>query len=265
MKSKRMHARKSLKSRLSGLPAYLLIFVVVSIAFYALIDKLAGLYDDLGLLISFKQTSFGIYVAGISIGYLTIALLAILVPTLIASRRALHFRMSRTKSFAVVVFALVCGAAFAASQTSILQPYPNHISDTSGDFTLNVYYGDTSFRAGSNISLEYQLNNNHYTTTVYYLNFGGQFSMVFYNSLGQQINAFKVPISFVLSKGQTNVAFIPGQTWSTILSWNGSINNTSTLAPTGSYTLASYAVLQDANASLYVLLQTSNLSISFVN
>ena len=266
MKSRRMFTKKPLSSRIVPLPAYLLIFVIVSVAFYAVLDKLANLNDDLGILISFNRNSFGYYLGAISIGYLSIGLVIILVALTIASHRRNHFRMSNSKAFVVVVLALILGGALAASQAGAISPsFPNHISDSSGGFTLNAYYGPTSFSAGKNISIQYILKNDAYTNTLYYLYFGGQFSMVFHNLLGQQVSAFKVPISFKLNPGQTSIEFVPGETWTTILSWNGSINNTSTLAPTGNYTLASYAVLQDANVSLYVVLQTPNITVSFIN
>jgi hypothetical protein len=266
MKSKRLFSKKPLSRRLVSLPPYLLIFVLVSVAFYATIDKLANLNDNLGILISFNRNPFGFYFGAISIGYLTIGLVVILVSVMISSHRTNLFRLSKVKGFVVIVLALILGGALAASQAGEISPsFPNHISDSGGGFTLNVYYGTTSFSMGKNISIQYILKNDAYTNTLYYLYFGGQFSMVFHNSLGQQVSAYKVPISFKLNPGQTSIEFVPGETWTTILSWNGSINNTSTLAPTGNYTLASYAVLQDANVSLYIVLQTPNITVSFNN
>jgi hypothetical protein len=265
LRSRRFSGRFGRRSLLADLPIYLLIFVLVAIASYGSIDKIAKLGDGLGLLVSFNKSQFGLYLDGVSIGYLTIALVVVLLVIVISNNRKSPIRLTSKGVSAVVVLALVCGAAFAVSQTQTPSPWPNHISNTSGDFTLNIYYGPTYFRAGNNISLEYVLTNNAYTTTVYYLDFGGQFSMVFYNSHGQIVKAYKAPISFQLSQGQDYIAFVPGQTWTKLLSWNGDINNTSGFAPSGNYTLASYAVLQDANASLYVVLNTKNLTIGFNN
>jgi hypothetical protein len=236
---------------------------LVSVAVYGIVDWVAKLKDGLGLLVSFSRTAFGIYIGGISIGYLTISLLVIFGLLAALSARTFDLRISKTAVLTAFLLALICGTLLSATQISTAQSFPNHLSTTNDGFTLSVDYGPTSFSAGNTISMNYQLNNDNYSMTSYYLNFGGQFSMVFYNSTGQQIKAFKVPISFQMNPGQTNIAFVPGQKWITVLSWNGEINSTGSLAPTGNYTLASYAVLQDANASMYVLLNTQNLTVEF--
>lgn len=262
-----LRKRKPISKRLRSFPGYLLIFAIVLISTYAMIDKLAHLDDNLGLLISFKPTVFGVYVGGISFGYLSIGILLALGVATIASRHAYGLHFSMTKVSVVLVLGLLLGTAVAETQTAKLQPvWLNHVSDSSGGFTLNVYYNSTTFTNGNNVTFEYILKNDAYTTTLYYIYFGGQFSMVFYNSTGQQVTAFKVPISFLLAQGQDSIAFASGQTWTTLLSWDGSVskNGTSSFAPAGNYTLASYAVLQDANASLYVVLHTPDLHINLV-
>ena len=260
----RKFLRKSKRLNLRSISLYLLILVLVSVVFYGVLDRVANLGDGLGFLVSFSRTPFGLDIGAVSIGYLTIALLLILVAIILANRR-LPIHMSKSGVATMIVLSLILGGAFAAFQVPVGHQWPNKISDSGEGFTLNVEYGPISFRAGDNITLNYVLDNDNYSSTDYYLNFGGQFSMVFYDSAGHIIKAFKVPISFQLSQGQNNIAFVPGQSWTTILSWGGNINDTSTLAPTGNYTLASYAVLQDANQNLYVDLNTRNLTIQFNN
>jgi len=91
--------------------------------------------------------------------------------------------------------------------------------------------------------------------------------MVFYNSTGKQVVASNAPIAFNRLPNQYNVALQPGEVWSTSLEWDGlvtPVNGSRYMAPPGEYTLASYAVLQDANASLYVELHTPSIPITLI-
>ena len=130
-----------------------------------------------------------------------------------------------------------------------------------------VNYNSTTLTLGNNLTLKYTLTDNSFYLTTPFYYFGGQFSMVFYNSLGKQVVAFSAPITFARNASQYMVALQPGQTWSTKLQWDGlviPVNASRYMAPVGDYTLASYAVLQDANASLYVELQPQTIPITLV-
>jgi hypothetical protein len=115
--------------------------------------------------------------------------------------------------------------------------------------------------------MRYVLTDDSYKLVTPYIYFGGQFSMVYYNSTGKQVVAFRAPITFKLTSSQYNVGLQPGERWDTLLSWDGTViplNGTRYLASPGEYSLASYAVLNDVNASLYVVLHPPDIGVRIV-
>jgi hypothetical protein len=140
--------------------------------------------------------------------------------------------------------------------------------DSGQGFRFVVYYNSTTLTIGKNLTFKYVLTDDSYQLVTPYYLFGGQFSMVFFNSTGGQVVAFRAPITFTLTNLTTSVELNPGEVWSSLLSFNGtiiSLKGTRSIIRPGSYSLSSYAVLQDANASLYVDLHPPGISIGVVS
>jgi hypothetical protein len=259
--------KKPASAWLYNLPVYLSVYLAAVVGIYTVLDKVAHLDDGAGLLISFRPSPYGVHLGVVSIGYLTIALAAIFVVGLLFRSRAYHTRVSRAGIMTFVVLALITGGIVGATQTAPLAPPSKYHASASADgFTMGVYYNATTVTVGKNLTFDYYLIDNSYSSTLYYQYYGGEFSMVISNSSGT-VEAMHAPISFSLSTGQDYVEFSPGETWSALLSWNGVVtdNGTSRDALPGSYTLSSYAVLQDGNVSLYADMQTANVAINVTN
>jgi hypothetical protein len=260
--------KKPASAWLLNLPVYLLVYLAALVCIYAIIDKLASLDDSAGLLFSFRPSPYGIFLGAISIGYLTIALLGVLLVGLLFRQRSYHKKISKSAVIAFVVLAVISCSIISVTQTAPLPPQTKyHVSASSGGFTMGVYYNSTELIVGKNLTFDYYLIDNSYSSTLYYQYYGGEFDMVFSNSSGATVQALHAPISFLLGAGQQYVEFHPGETWNAPLAWDGviSANGTSRDAPPGNYILSSYAVLQDGNTSLYVDIQTANVAINLTN
>jgi hypothetical protein len=246
---------------------FLFIVYGVSAFVYILLLHYLRPPNPLPLVASLGSTSYGISIGGISIGYLTIALLLSLAAASVwAWSRGSTLSMAGVS--AAVFVGLLLAAVFTAVSTVSSPPaWKYSVQDSLQGFTLEVYYNTTILYLGQNLTLKYVLADNSYSLTTPYNLFGGQFSMVFYNSTGGQVVAFRSPITFEVSGSQEYVQLAPGERWITSLGWNGTIfgaNDTRSIALPGTYTLASYVALQDANVSLYAVLHPENISVSIL-
>jgi len=216
------------------------------------------------LIASLDRSTQGLFLGAFSLGFFSVFLISLLVASsaLLMTKRSASLGMPGLG--AAIVAGLVVGASFTLIPTTQQQPQLQSVQDSSGGFTLVVYYDSTTLTIGKNLTMRYVLSDNSYQLVTPYYLFGGQFSMVFYDSTGKQAVAFRAPVTFKLTPSQYYVALQPGESWSTLLSWNGTIipaNGTRYLASPGEYSLASYAVLDDVNASLYVVLHPPDIHV----
>lgn len=245
----------------------LILYVAFVLSFVLVLRR----FNDGGLgwyIASVDETQTGLNLGVFTLGYPSLVVLtALAIATAVSFMRSgLH--LSASRAAAVLVIGLVLGASaggvYVAGRT-----WPYHVQVSSGGFSLIVYYNSTTLVLGKNLVMKYVAEDNSYSmTTKYYYLFGAQFSMVFYNSTGAQVVAFRAPITFDLPASNYIVSLQPGEVWSTLLVWNGTIigvNGTRTVAKPGNYELASYAVFQDANVSLYVDLQAPEIPVTIVS
>lgn len=235
---------------------------------YVLLIRFVSVPDSIGIVESLKPSPYGFGFGSYSMGYVSAVLLVFLLLLSVWQRKRKVW-ISSTGAASMLLIGVILGSTFAAVSASIPpREWLHSEQDSAQGFTLTVFYNSTTVTLGRNLTMRYTLTDNSYTLTTPYYLFGGQFSMVFYNSTGGQAVAFRAPISFSMSANQYMVQLQPGETWSTLLEWDGLIvpvNGSSYMAPPGSYTLDSYAVLQDANVSLYVVLNPPSIPISVVN
>ncbi|MDE1854004.1 MAG: hypothetical protein KGI38_09730 [Thaumarchaeota archaeon] len=265
----KFHVRSGHRNR--GLPANLpVVFLgayALALLLYATLILFAVVPDSLGVVESLKNSPYGLELGGYSIGYLSILVMVVLAFISIWGRKG-RIWISKSGAASMVILGLILGSSFAAVSTSV--PPRNwlyNVQDSEQGFNLTVFYNSTTLTLGKNLTMRYTLTDDSYSLTTPYYLFGGQFSMVFYNSTGKQVVAFRAPIAFAREADQHTVKLEPGETWSTLLDWDGLIiplNGSSYMASPGHYNLASYAALQDANASLYVVLHPSNITVSVV-
>ncbi|MDG6982816.1 MAG: hypothetical protein JRM74_05105 [Nitrososphaerota archaeon] len=251
----------------SGVPVILLGGYALGLGVYGALLWFSAVPDTLPAFESLKGSAYGVWAWGFSLGYVSIVLIAILAGlSVLGFRRGA--RLTTAGAGAMLILGLVVGASFGAVSAAMVPgPWPYSVQDSQQGFTLTVYYNSTVLNLGTNLTMKYTLTDNSYSLTTPYYLFGGQFSMVFYNSSNAQVVAFRAPVSFKPTLSTDLVQLAPGDTWTTLLGWNGTIfsaNGTRRIAPTGDYNLASYVALQDANMtpSLYVVLHPSNLTVT---
>ena len=240
----------------------------LALLLYFILVRFSEVPDSLSLVESLKPSAYGLGVGSYSIGYLSIFVLV--VSALLAARwRRRKTFVSKTGAVVVLLLGMLLASSFSVVSFSLPSSKSLYsVQDSGQGFTLTVSYNSTVVTLGTNLTFRYVLTDNSYTLSTPYYLFGGQFSMVVYNSAGKQAVAFRAPITFVRQPSQYSVQLQPGETWSTSLVWDGLIvptNASSYMAPPGAYTLSSYAVLQDANVSLYVVLNPPNIPITVVS
>lgn len=264
----RPRRKRSAGSVTKSLPLFLLILFVAAVAFYLVTESVLHFTGALPFIGSLAASSQGIYVGGISLGFLSIVVVFILVVLSVTMRVREGISVSWAGAGAAVVTGLLLGMGFTMVPTPQANPWPYSVKYSAQGFTFVVYYNSTTLIIGKNLTVKYVLTDDSYQLVTPYYLFGGQFSMVFFNSTGGQAVAFRAPISFRITSSTVNVELAPGEMWSTILGFNGTIiseNGTHSTIKPGGYTLSSYAVLQDANASLYVDLHPSDIHIDITN
>jgi hypothetical protein len=255
------------KGRLGSLALLLLVLYLAFLIAYVLILKRSNVGGTGWYIASLAKSSPGVNLGVFTLSYPSVAILVVLsIATLISALKGIiHFSAPRIA--VVFIIGLVLGALMGGAY-SAGEVWPYHVQVSSGGFSLTVYYSSTTLILGKNFTVKYVARDVSYKlTTPYYYFFGAQFSMVFYNSTGDQIVGFRAPITFNLSASNYIITLEPGEVWSTLLVWNGTIigaNGTRSVAKPGIYQLASYAVFQDANVSLYVELQAPNISVTVV-
>ncbi len=247
----------------SGVALFLLLAYVVSLLVYLAVLAYGRLPSPISLVASVGPSPYGVPLGPVSLGYLSIVLVVLLgLASWPKERRDRHApSMSVVASAALV--GLLLGSVLSIASTA---PAVATIQDSGQGFTFAVNYGPTTVPLGQNFTAQYVLTDNSYSLTTPSFFFGGQFSMVFNNTAGEQVVAFRSHINFSTPNGPQYVQLRPGEVWKTTLRWNGTVfstNGTSHVVPSGSYTLISYAVIQDGNASLYVLLHPSDISVVF--
>ncbi|MDG6941418.1 MAG: hypothetical protein JRN34_00630 [Nitrososphaerota archaeon] len=232
---------------------------------FAILIRFAVVPDSISLVESLKPSPYGIGVGSYSLGYVSVFVLGISTLLAVWGRKGRGI-VSTPGAIAVFLLGTLLASSFSAVSFSIApSKWVYSVQDSAQGFTLIVSYNSTVVTQGTNLTIHYALTDNSYTLSTPYYLFGGQFSMVFYNSTGKQVVAFRAPITFTRNASQYTVQLQPGEVWSTNLEWDGLIvptNASSYMAPPGAYTLSSYAVLQDANASLYVVLNPHNIPIT---
>lgn len=235
---------------------------------YALLMRFAAIPDSIAAVESLRPSPYGFGVGAYYLGYVSLLVIVTLALLSVWQRKGKAW-FSVTGAAAILALGIVLGSSFAVASVSVPSQSPlQSVQDSEHGFTLNVYYNSTTVTLGRNLTMRYTLTDDSYTLSTPYYLFGGQFSMVFYDSAGNQTVAFRAPITFSRQANQYTVLLQPGETWSTLLQWDGLIiplNGSSYMAAPGAYSLQSYAVLQDANASLYVVLHPTSIPISVVS
>lgn len=259
--------RKSSTSAAKGIPVFLLVTYLVALAFYIVLMEYARVPNTIPQVASLGMSAQGLFLGAFSLGFLSLFLISLLTAISILLKWKRGASIGTPGLGAAIAVGLLMGASFTLIPITRQQPQLSSVQDSSGGFTLVVYYNSTTLTIGRNLTMKYVLTDDSYQLVTPYQFFGGQFSMVFYNSTGKQVVAFRAPVAFKLATNQYNVALQPGESWNTLLSWNGTViplNGTRYIASPGEYSLASYAVLNDVNASLYVVLHPPNISIKVV-
>lgn len=240
---------------------------VLALLLYALLVRFAAVPDSIAAVESLRPSPYGFGVGAYHLGYASVLVIITLAVLSIWQRKRRAW-ISGTGAAAILVLGVVLGSSFAVASLSVPSQNPlQSVQDSEQGFTLVVTYNSTTVTLGKNLTMRYTLTDDSYTLATPYYLFGGQFSMVFYDSAGNQTVAFRAPITFSRQANQYTVLLKPGETWSTLLQWDGRIipvNGSSYMASPGSYSLESYAVLQDANASLYVVLHPASIPVSVV-
>jgi hypothetical protein len=254
-------------SRLANFAVYLLLLLIATLIAYGMLVRFAGLGDNLPYFLSFSPSTAGLWIIGLSLGYVSAGLIFALVAVIIWRRWVYHTRLSRIKLVAFFLTGLLVGVGIAAAAEP---PYLHQISASDPDrlFTLTVHYDSAKIVIGKNLTMEYVLNDNSFSETLNSTFFGGLFDMVFVNQAGQYVKNYSRTISFNVAFPGQNVTFAPGETWTTFLNWDGVVLvNGRSEAVSANYTLMSYAVLQDAavTPNLYVVVQLPNITITVVH
>jgi hypothetical protein len=263
----RIRARSSKGTDLRNAPVFLLVVFLVAFTFYLLLLHLR-VEATAPLIASLGPSSEGFFFGPFSLGYLSSLTFTVLgISSLIARRRGAPTISWQGLGAGTAVGLLVGGSFTLIPAVQPSSDWLHAVKDTEGGFTLVVNYNSTTLTLGRNLTMQYVLTDDSYQLTTPYHLFGGQFSMVYYDSTGRQVVAFRAPITFNRAATQYSVELQAGERWTTLLSWDGTIiplNGTGYMAGAGRYTLASYAVLQDANVSLYVVLHTPDIPVNIV-
>jgi len=259
--------RKSSTPAAKGIPIFLLVTYLVALAFYIVLMEYARTPNSIPQVASLEKSTQGLFLGAFSLGFLSLLLILLLtaISALLKWKRSAS--IGAPGLGAAIAIGLVVGASLTFVPTTQQRLQLSSAQDSSGGFTLVVYYNSTILTIGRDLTMKYVLTDDSYQLVTPYQFFGGQFSMVFYDSAGKQVVAFRAPVAFKLATNQYNVALQPGESWSTLLSWNGTViplNGKRFTATPGEYSLGSYAVLNDANASLYVVLHPPSISIKLV-
>lgn len=240
----------------------------IGLAVYGVLIWRSAVPDSLGAIESLEASQYGLWTGAFSLGFVSIA--AIVVLAALSAAEARKGKMTPAGVGATLLVGLVVGASFAAVSLSVPPRTSLHsVQDSQQGFTLTVYYNSTTLDLGTNLTMRYTLTDNSYTVTTPYYMFGGQFSMVFYDSSNTQVVAFRAPVSFRPSASTDLVQLAPGERWTTFLGWNGTIfsaNGTRSVVVPGTYMLGSYVALQDANVTpnLYVVLHPPDIPVTVV-
>ncbi len=260
---RRMKSGSQVRITSSGVAFFLLLAYVVSLLVYLAVLAHSRLPSPISLVASLGPSPYGVSLGPVSLGYLSIVLVALLgVASWPRKLRDRHLP-SRSVAASAVLVGMLIGSVFSIASSV---PVVHTAQDSEQGFTLAVDYGATTVSLGQNFTAQYVLTDNSYSLTTPSYFFGGQFSMVFNNSAGKQVVAFRSHIDFSTPNGPQYVQLQPGEVWRATLGWNGTVypsNGTSYAVPPGSYKLISYAVIQDGNASLYVFLHPSDISVTF--
>jgi hypothetical protein len=263
----RLRARSGKGTGLRNAPIFFLIVFAASLALYVALIKLHSA-AAISLIASTGPSGEGFSVGYFSVGYVSITILALLsAASLVMWRRGVNAPSLQAAGAAVAVGLLVGGAMALIPAQRDEQLWLNSVQDSGGGFTLKVNYNSTTLVLGRNLTFQYVVTDDSYELTTPYYLFGGQFSMVFYNSTGGQVVAFRAPLTFNRAASQLLVELTPGERWTTMLSWDGTViplNGSRYTVSPGKYTLASFAVLQDANVSLYVMLHAPDIPVTIV-
>jgi hypothetical protein len=263
----RLRARSGKGHDVKRAPVFLLVVYAAALASYAILLRL-HFGVALPLVASVGPSGEGVFLGAFSVGYLSLAVLTLLSAASLVAWREGASGLSWQAAGAGVALGLVVGGSLTL--IPLQRPSPrwlNSVQDSRDGFTLVVNYNSTTLVLGRNLTFQYVLTDDSYQLTTPYYLFGGQFSMVFYNSTGGQVVAFRAPITFNRAATQYTVQLIPGERWTTLLSWDGTViplNGSRYMVSPGRYTLASYAVLQDANVSLYVMLHAPDIPVTIV-
>jgi hypothetical protein len=256
-------------SVVKSIPPFLLVLFIVAVAFYLVLESVFHLGSALPLIASIGASPQGVYIGSVSLGFLSISLILILAGLSVWMHHKGGVSVSKAGAGTAIVMGLLLGSGFAMAPVPQVSNPGLYSVQTSGQgFSFVVYYNSTTLTVGKNLTVKYVLTDDSYQLITPYYLFGGQFSMVFLNSTGGQVVAFRAPITFRLTNLTTSVELNPGEVWNSILSFNGtivSLKGTRSIIRPGSYSLSSYAVLQDANVSLYVDLHPSDISVAVVS
>ena len=264
MKIKR-RSKGNTGSVVKNIPPFLLVLFIVAVAFYLVLESVLHLGSALPLIASLGASPQGVYLDSFSLGFLSIFLILILAGLSVWMRHTGEVSVSKASAGTAIVMGLLLGSGFAmAPVPRVNNPGLYSVQASGQGFRFVVYYNSTTLTIGKNLTVKYVLTDDSYQLVTPYYLFGGQFSMVFSNSTGGQVVAFRSPITFRFTNTTTSVELNRGEVWNSLLSFNGtivSLKGIRTLIRPGSYSLSSYAVLQDANVSLYVDLHPPDIPI----
>jgi hypothetical protein len=256
-------------SVVKSIPLFLLVLFIVAVAFCLVLESVFHLASALPLIASLGASPQGVYLGSFSLGFLSIFLVLILAGLSMWMHHTGGASVSKAGAGTAIVMGLLLGSGFAmAPVPQVSNPGLYSVQDSGQGFRFVVYYNSTTLTIGKNLTVKYVLTDDSYRLITPYYLFGGQFSMVFFNSTGGQVVAFRSPITFRFTNTTTNVELSPGEVWNSLLSFNGtiiSLKGTHSIIRPGIYSLSSYAVLQDANVSLYVDLHPPDISVAAVS